>query len=221
MDLAFFVKPEDYFIALRLKFLLIDIPVEGVQSIQGCDAVLSDQHGPFFVDFLGLDPSPAFVYCVGRLHCPLADAVGVVDVPVHVDPVGGDVQVLDSAIAIMVEHDNVLGVLQVRGLGALPPGPSGKVHVIEFPDEIIREFPPVIQRPADGLLLCRGDLDPEGGAFQVFGPIQFLPKLFLQNRHPRPDRGRGEVLREAVDFDDFRQVLFGGVTDGVVSVRYG
>ncbi len=54
--------PEGDFVALRLKFLLIDIPIEGVQFLQGCDAVLGDQICPFFVDFLGLAPSPAFVY---------------------------------------------------------------------------------------------------------------------------------------------------------------
>ena len=78
--------------------------------------------------------------------------MGVDDVPVHVNPVGNDVQVQDSAVAIVVEHGDVLGVLKIRGFGTLPPGPSGIVHSIELPDEIIRKFPPFLQCPSDRLL---------------------------------------------------------------------
>ena len=62
------------------------------------------------------------------------------------------VQVQDSAVAIVVEHGDVLGVLKIRGFGTLPPGPSGIVHSIELPDEIIRKFPPFLQCPSDRLL---------------------------------------------------------------------
>ena len=55
----------------------------------------------------------------------------------------------------------------------------------------------------------------------MLGPVQLLPELFLQERHPRPDRGRGEILWEAIDLDDFGQVFFGGVTDGDAPVCYG
>ena len=46
----------------------------------------------------------------------------------------------------------------------------------------------------------------------MLGPVQFLPELFLKELHSRPDCGRGEDLREAIDLDDFGQILFGGVS---------
>lgn len=215
----FFVHPEDHFISLRFKFLLIGFPVEGVHFLQSCDAVLGDQHGPFFVDLLGLHPSPALVNHVCRLSCPLADEMRVDDIPVHVNPVGVDVKVQDPALAVAVQRGDVLGVPEVRGFCAFALGLFRKVDGVECSDEVIRQFPPVIQGPADAFFPGRGDFDPDGGELQGPVLVQLPTELLLKGHHPRPNGGGRDSLREMVKLDDVDQFFLGRVIDGGTAVR--
>ncbi len=113
--------------------------------------------------------------------------MGVIDIPVHIDPVGVDVKVQDPAIAVAVQRDDVLGIPEVRGLCTLAFGFLRKVDGIECSDEVIRQFPPVIQGPTDAFFPGRGDFDPYGGELQGPVLIQFPTELFLKGHHPRPD----------------------------------
>ena len=82
---------------------------------------------------------------------------------------------------------------------------------IDLSDEVVRQFPPVIQRPSDGFLLGRGDLDPDRSVHHRPVPVQFLPKLLLKGHHPRPHGGGRDALREIVHLDDVGQ--FPGLFD--------
>ena len=110
----------------------------------------------------------------------------VIDLSVHIDAAGGDMEVKDAALAVVVQHDNVLAVLEIGGLGAGPFDFTGKVNGIECPDEVVRELHPVLQRPSGSLFLGRGDLNLDGGLFQVPVTVQILSEFLLGSVHHRP-----------------------------------
>ena len=121
-DLAFLVPLEGKLVSFLLEQPLIFLPVEGLHPLQRVDAVLAYPVDVPFPFGLGLDPSPAGGNRVGSPHRPLIDEVGVVDVALHIDPVHVDVQVQDPAIAVVMERDDILAVLELCGFGALPLG---------------------------------------------------------------------------------------------------
>ena len=121
-DPAFLVPLEDKLVPFLLEQPLIFLPVEGLHPLQRVDAVLAYPVDVPFPLGLGLDPSPAGGNRVRRPHRPLIDEVGVVDVALHIDPVHVDVKVQNPALAIAVERDDILAVLELCGFGALPLG---------------------------------------------------------------------------------------------------
>ena len=118
-----------------------------------------------------------------------------------------------------MQRDDVLGVLDIRGLCALTLGFFRKVNGVERADEVIRQFPPVIQGPADGFFPGRGNFDPDGGELQGPVPVPFPTELFLKGHHPRPDSGGRDPLREMVKLEDIDQFFLGRVCDGGTAVR--
>ena len=116
-----------------------------------------------FPDLFGLLPAPFLGDPEGGDHGPLVDAVVVIDVPVRIDPAGDDMEVLDAAGAVLVEHREVLAVPEVRGFRAFPLGHLGESHCVEGLDEVVGELDPVIHRPPSRLRSAGGDLDPDGG----------------------------------------------------------
>ena len=155
-----------------------------------------------FPDLLGLFPAPFLGDPEGGDHGPLVDAVVVIDVPFHIDPVGDDMEVLDAAVAVLVEHHDVLAVPEVRGLRAFPLGHPGKIHFVEGLDEVVGELDPVIHLPPSRLFFAGGDLDPDGGVLQGTVGVQLTPEFELGSLHQLP-HGRGfQALRDLVQLDE-------------------
>ena len=150
------VASELYAVAEAPDVLLIAFPAEGrIHLVQNADTVLVYLPYIRFLDGFGLHPVPVLRDLVCGSHGPLVDAMVVIDLPVHIEAAGGDMEVKDTALAVVVQHDNVLAVLEIGGLGAGAFGFTGKVNGIERPDEVVRELHPVLQRPSGSLFLGR------------------------------------------------------------------
>ncbi|KWW28181.1 MAG: hypothetical protein AUK63_2007 [bacterium P3] len=137
------------------------------------------------------------------------DAVVVIDVPVQIDPAGDDMEVLDAAGAVLVEHHEILAILEVRGFRAFPLGHLGEIHCVEGLDEVVGELDPLIHRPPSRLRFAGGDLDPDGGVLQGTVGVQLPPEFELGSLHQLPHGRRVQVLRNLVQLDELGLPLFG------------
>ena len=150
------VAPDLHTVAEPPNFLFVVFPIEGrFHLVQNADTVLVYLPYIRFLDGFGLHPVPVLRDLVCGSHGPLVDVMVVIDLSVHIDAAGGDMEVKDAALAVVVQHDNVLAVLEVGGLGAGPFGFPGKVNGIKRPDKIVCELHPVLQRPSDSFFLGR------------------------------------------------------------------
>ena len=121
-NLVVAVAPVFDAVAVSLKVGLIRLPAEGFHIFQRGLAVERHDLDVTFPDLLGLLPSPFLGDPERGDHGPRVDAVVVIDIPVQIDPAGDDMEVLDAAVAVLVEHHDVLAIPEVRGFRAFPLG---------------------------------------------------------------------------------------------------
>ena len=180
------VAPDLHTVAEPPNFLFVVFPTEGrFHLVQNADTVLVNLPYIRFLDSFGLHPVTVCRDFVCGSHGPLVDAMVVIDLTIHIDTVGVDMEMKDAAFAVVVQHDNVLAILEIGGLGAGPFGFTGKVNGIELPDEIVSELLPVLQRPSCSLFLGRRDFNLDGGLFQVTVTVQILPEFQVGSVHHR------------------------------------
>ena len=188
-NLVVAVAPDFYAIPERTDITFVSFPGEGAHLVKNGNTIFVDPAPVLFPNDFSLHPAPFFRDLVCRLHGPFVDAVVVIDIPVHVDPIGGDVKVQNTAGAVVMEHGDILAIPDVRRLGAGALRLSREIHGIERPDEIIREFDPVLQRPAGGFFLGRGNLDLDHCVDQRSVTVQLCAVFQLGSLHHLPHGG--------------------------------
>lgn len=113
-NLVVAVTPELNAVAVLLESAFVTVPVEGIHLLQDADAVLADLIDVLLVDGFSLNPLAVFRYLNSGHFGPFVDLVGVIDVPVHIDPIGVDMEM--GGVGVVVERHHILTVLDMGGL---------------------------------------------------------------------------------------------------------
>ena len=77
--------------------------------------------------------------------------MSIVDIALHIYAIGIDVKVEYLALTVMMKRDNVLGILKIGTLCAVPSGFPRKINTIKLTDELVSKFLPVFYRPSNSL----------------------------------------------------------------------